>query len=267
MLCTIEILTIGNELLTGKTVNTNATWLAKRATSLGGLVARVTTVRDNLTAIGTAIREILKRKPVILLISGGLGPTFDDMTLQALGNTTKRPLSVNKIALSMVKQKYRSLAHGRRLPLTKARRKMAILPKGAEALPNLVGTAPGVLLQMGKSTVICLPGVPSELRHIFETSVSGLVSSWSAGFGRNSKSVHISGVFESEMAPLIDRVMRRNPGVYIKSHPGSREGRTRSKIELEFSFESSEPLNAQKEIDCAIADMLRILPGREKIVK
>ncbi len=267
MLCTVEILTIGNELLTGKTVNTNAAWLAKSSTSIGGLVTRATTVRDNLTNIGAAVREILKRKPAILLISGGLGPTFDDMTLQALARSTKRPLVINKIALHMVREKYRSLAHRHILPLTNARKKMAIFPKGAKPLPNPIGTAPGVLLHIGRSTIICLPGVPSELRSMFEASVSNIVSGQSAGFGRKSKSVHVSGVFESEIAPIIDRVMRKNPGVYIKSHPGGREGRTQSKIELEFSFESSELLDAKKKINYAITDMLQNLSGKGKILK
>ncbi len=267
MLCTVEVLSIGNELLTGKTANTNATWLAQHTTSLGGFVTRVTTVRDNLATIETTIREILRRKPTVLLVSGGLGPTFDDMTLKALANSTKRPLEVNKAALQMVREKYRSLIHKHRLPLTKARTKMATLPKGAQALPNPVGTAPGVLLQIGRSTIICLPGVPSELEKIFETSISRMISVYSAGFLRESKSLHVSGILESEMAPLVDRVMRMNPGVYIKSHPGGRERRARSKIELEFSFESSNLTDAQKKIECAINDMAQILSKKGKIVK
>jgi len=265
-ICRTEILSIGNELLTGKTLNTNERWLARRVTELGGSVARATTVKDNLADIKGAVEEILRRKPTILLTSGGLGPTFDDMTLQAIAKSTGRPLSLHKSALRMVRAKYHTLRGRRRIPLTRSRMKMAMLPEGAQALPNAVGTAPGVLLPVATSKIICLPGVPTELKRIFRDSVAPIILQETGGVRRASKSLRVQSVFESELAPLIERVMNRNPGVYIKSHPKGGERRGHSEIELDFIAEFSSKITSQERIQRAIEDMARTLPKTGKII-
>jgi len=92
----MEIICIGNELLIGKTLNTNATWLAKRATSLGITVKRITIVRDEIEEIADVIREVLQRKPRFIITTGGLGPTFDDKTLEGIAKALNRKLEVNE---------------------------------------------------------------------------------------------------------------------------------------------------------------------------
>lgn len=265
-ICRTEILSIGNELLTGKTLNTNERWLARRVTELGGSVARATTVRDNLADIKGAVEEILRRRPTILLTSGGLGPTFDDMTLQAMAESTGRALSLHKSALRMVRAKYHALRGRGRIPLTRSRMKMAMLPEGAQALPNPVGTAPGVLLTVTGSKIVCLPGVPTELKRIFQDSVASIILQETGGARRVSRSLRVQRVFESELAPLIERVMNRNPGVYIKSHPKGGEQRGHSEIELDFIAQSSSKIESRERIQHAIEDMVRTLPKTGKIV-
>ncbi|MCK4474444.1 competence damage-inducible protein A, partial [Candidatus Bathyarchaeota archaeon] len=144
----MEIICVGNELLIGKTLNTNAHWLAKRITSLGSSVKRITVVGDEVNEIAKAVREALQRKPRFIITVGGLGPTFDDKTLEGVAEALKGELEVDEKALEMVKEKYETyFREGRmeRAELTPPRVKMARLPKGAKPLPNPVGTAPGVM--------------------------------------------------------------------------------------------------------------------------
>src|SRR5512136_1705972 len=102
----MEIVCIGNELLIGKISNTNAQWMSKRATCLGITVRRITVVADEVEEISAVIREALQRKPQFIATTGGLGPTFDDKTLQGLSRALNRRLEINQEALRMVKEKY-----------------------------------------------------------------------------------------------------------------------------------------------------------------
>jgi len=146
----MEMICIGNELLIGKTLNTNANWLAERATALGITVRSITTVRDEIDEIKRAVNHALERKPRFLITTGGLGPTYDDKTLEGLAEALGLRLTVNEKALKMVREKYEAyFKEGRmdRAELTPSRIKMAKIPEGAEPLPNPVGTAPGVHLR------------------------------------------------------------------------------------------------------------------------
>src|SRR3990170_4623575 len=147
----MEIISLGNELLIGKVLNTNAQWLAKRATNLGITVKRVTVVRDDVDETARAIRETLKRKPQFIVTTGGLGPTFDDKTLESIAKALKRKLEVNQVALEMVKEKYQTYASKRgsnSVELTQPRVKMATIPENATPIPNPVGAAPAVRIDL-----------------------------------------------------------------------------------------------------------------------
>ena len=102
---TVDILCIGNELLSGITLNTNAHWLTRKITKIGGFVRRVVVVRDDLNEIKVALLDSLNRNPNWIIICGGLGPTYDDKTLLGIGKTLKKRLILNSIALDMVKKK------------------------------------------------------------------------------------------------------------------------------------------------------------------
>jgi nicotinamide-nucleotide amidase len=232
----MEIICVGNELLSGKTLNTNAQWLAKSTTVLGLTVKRVTVVADNVNEIAKAVREALGRKPQFVVTTGGLGPTFDDKTLEGIAAALNSKLAVNAEALRMVREKYEAYAKEKGthpVELTKARTKMATLPEKAEPLLNSVGTAPGVRLRVEETLLFALPGVPSEMKAIFKGSVAPLFAQVSGGRGFYERSVYVEGVMESGLAPFIDRVMRDNQGVYVKSHPKGRESVPH--IEVHFS--------------------------------
>ena len=156
------LLNIGNELLDGRTLNSNAQYFGEQLRLRGAAIGRVITVSDNLGDIADALEEAKKFK--VVLVTGGLGPTNDDRTAEAVATTFARPLKEHKKALQHVSSSYRT----RGLPLTANRRKLASLPEGASLIPNKYGTAPGFSIQEGSCTFYFLPGVPSECRPVFK---------------------------------------------------------------------------------------------------
>lgn len=259
MECVVEVICIGNELLIGKITNTNAQWLARRITSLGGHVRRINVVGDALDEISSALRESLSRKPFLIITTGGLGPTFDDMTLEAIARMLEAPLRVNEEALKMVRERYRQreAVSGGKIELTPARLKMATLPEGAEPLRNPVGTAPGVLLALEESKVVALPGVPREMEAIFDDSVETMIREAAGNVFVREKSLEVTGVMESAMAPLIDETMRENPYVYIKSHPKASEARP--SIELHLMTASQLKSEAEKRVEAAAEKISQLI--------
>ncbi len=257
--CKIEIISIGNELLLGNTVNTNASWIATRATSEGALVTRITTIGDRLVEITKAIRESLRRRPNYIITTGGIGPTFDDMTIKAVAKAVSRKLEVNPTALAMIKQHYSNRFSGP-VKITKPRLKMAILPVNGIPIANPVGTAPGVLVKTKQTSIFCLPGVPPEARAIFRKTIAAQIR-----LGTGSRYVErwlrVLGVMESTLAPLIDQAMKRWPDVYIKSHPRGFEGERTPHVDLHFSKFSSSSKQTGKEVEAAVDFMTKKLRG------
>jgi len=268
----IEIICIGNELLIGKVVNTNSQWLAKRITILGLGVNRITVVGDYVNEISTALREAIKRKPQFIITTGGLGPTFDDKTLEGIAKALNRFLEANQQALKMVEKKYQKyMEEGRieKVELTPSRVKMAKLPTDAKPLPNPIGTAPGVTMESDGVTIIALPGVPSEMEAIFDESVEQLLKRVAGNTTFYETSLVVDGIIESDMAPLIDRTMHDNPYVYIKSHP-SRTGEGKPHLELHLSTTVKDSTTAKNRVTKAliqITELAQMKGGKTKPTK
>jgi molybdenum cofactor synthesis domain-containing protein len=250
---TAEIISVGNELLIGHTLDTNSYWIAKRFTRFGWTLQRITVVRDSLGAIKDGVTGALRRKPDLLITLGGLGPTHDDMTLKGVAIALDKRLVLNPEAFAMVKARYNALEAS--TGLTRFRRKMATLPEGAEPLPNPVGTAPGVTIKVGATRLVSLPGVPSEMKAIFSGSVIPLLRA-SKGQAPQEVSIGLVGIIESALAPALDRTRKAFPGLYFKSHPRGREGGIRSLIQLHVY--SVDP-DSRAKLDNAIAYLLREL--------
>ncbi|MEM2995072.1 MAG: nicotinamide mononucleotide deamidase-related protein [Candidatus Bathyarchaeia archaeon] len=267
----IEIVCVGNELLIGKTLNTNAHWLAKRATTLGIMVKRITVVSDDVEEIANAVKEALQRKPKFIITTGGLGPTFDDKTLEGIAKALNRKLHVNEKALEIVKTKYEAYAKAGRIneaELTPPRIKMATLPEEAEPLPNPVGTAPGVIMKVEETFLVALPGVPSEMEAIFEESVAPLLRREAGNVVFFETSIYVDGVMESTLAPLIDMAMRDNPHVYIKSHPKGEEKKPHIEVHISTTAEDSE--TAKDRLGKAIIQLTELVQksgGKIKVPK
>jgi nicotinamide-nucleotide amidase len=256
----MEIVCVGNELLIGKTLNTNGQWLSKRATAMGIAVERITVVADDVDEIASAVREALQRKPQFIITTGGLGPTFDDKTLEGIAKALSRKLKVNAKALQMIKEKYEAYARERRtekVDLTQSRIKMATIPEKTEPVPNPVGTAPAVRADMDGTILFALPGVPSEMEPIFEETIAPLLKLASGGGGFYEKSIYANNIMESTLAPLIDKVMQDNPGVYIKSHPKREEKRPH--IEIHFSIKAKSTEKPEEKLQKATAHLSSLI--------
>ena len=216
----VEILVIGNEILIGDIQDTNTSWLCRLINSRGGHVARGTMLRDSLQEVAAEVRLALDRGVDVLFTSGGLGPTADDLTLAAVAEGTGRPLRSHPEALRMVREQYdRFHAEGIMAQggLNPAREKMAWLPEGGVPLYNPGGTAPGVLLQVGRTEIICLPGVPSEFKEIIEVSLRDFFDRTFGAGGSLTKSLRVRCNDESLLEPVLGLVVPRHPRVYIKS--------------------------------------------------
>ncbi len=215
-----QLVTVGREILTGRILDTNSRYVAQKLNFLGIPLMRIAVVDDNVDDIAQELTQAFSRPMSIIITLGGLGPTFDDITLEGVAKACNRQLVLNQQAREMVKSKYSwflnqgAVDHDR---LTPEREKMAWLPEGATPLPNSVGAAPGVSLVHQGKTVFSLPGVPAEMEAIFEQSVqpqlAGLV-------GRRvflEESLLSGCKDESVLAPLIKEVMAQLAGIYIKS--------------------------------------------------
>jgi len=215
----VGILIIGNEILEGVILDTNSNWLVTRLKAFALHAKELMTVRDEVPEISKSIRRMVEDQCELVFTLGGLGPTHDDKTLRGVAAAFDLPLRLNSEALRIVEKQYKTL-HKKGVietsEITEARKKMAFLPIGAKPLDNRVGTAPGVLLERGETTVICLPGVPVELRWIFDNEVSEMLRGKARGI-IEEQIIYAPSRDESSLSPVIDRVMAKFPGVYIKS--------------------------------------------------
>jgi len=232
----VEIICVGNELLIGKIKDTNAHYLAKQATQLGANVKRTTVIQDIVEEIASTINEAIARKPQFIITTGGLGPTFDDKTLQGIAKALNRKLEVNPKALEIVKQKCIEYAKNRGLPmeieLTPPRVKMATLPEKTEVVNNPIGTAPGVRVEVQGTVLFALPGVPVEMEAIFTETIAPLIKQAVGNGVFCERSIFADNIIESRLAPLIDKVMGDNEGVYVKSHPMRTESKPHVELHL-----------------------------------
>jgi len=257
---TVEIIAIGNELLLGDTLDTNTSWLCRTFTGLGGRVERAVLVRDERSAIVREIRGALERRASLLVTSGGLGPTEDDLTLEAVAEAFERPLVVNARALALVQETYERLAAAGYVAdahLTESRVKMARLPEGAEPLENPVGAAPGVLLRLDPTTLVSLPGVPAELKAIVTGPLRPVLQELFGAGVFSEREVIALCRDETVLAPILRDVSRRHPDVYIKSR--AREFGPDIRFRITLSLSGQDPAIVDARLEDAARDLRRAL--------
>jgi competence/damage-inducible protein CinA-like protein len=167
----VELVTIGDELLLGFTIDTNGAFIARRLAEQGIAVARRTAVGDTTDAIATAVREALERTGAVIT-TGGLGPTTDDVSRDAVAQVFGRTLEVDETHLDWMRERWRK-RFNRDMP--ESNRRQAMIPHGARKLDNRHGSAPGVLIEDNRGWVIMLPGVPRELRGMTDDVLLPLV--------------------------------------------------------------------------------------------
>ena len=163
---TLEIFSQGEEIVTGQTVDTNAAWLSQQAVACGFTVTRHTAVGDKLDDLIVLLQDISQRADCCIC-TGGLGPTSDDLTAEAVAYAFNLPLEFDDIAFAQIS---RFFAHRNRT-MPESNRKQAMLPQGAQRIDNEWGTAPGFSLQYGRCWFVFLPGVPLEMKHLFQERI------------------------------------------------------------------------------------------------
>jgi nicotinamide-nucleotide amidase len=192
-----EIVTIGTEMLLGDLVDTNTPWLSARLATLGVGVYRHTTVGDNRERITGALREAASRADLVIT-TGGLGPTSDDLTNECLGVVTGRRMVEYPEAREHVDEMFKKF--GRRP--TPNNYKQALFPEGTDLIPNPLGTAMGALLEAEGTQFATLPGVPSEMKRMFEETLEPLIRARSVG-SIVSKTLWFAGIGESALAEQV----------------------------------------------------------------
>ena len=156
---TVELLSTGDELLTGQVVDTNSAWLMDRLRDLGVMVRRKTLVGDDRQDLVAAVRETTARADLVVM-SGGMGPTEDDLTAECIAAVLGVPLELHEPSRQVIAERFRKLGR----IMTPNNEKQARFPRGAEVIPNRFGSAPGFRVALGRGEIVCLPGVPVEYR-------------------------------------------------------------------------------------------------------
>ncbi len=201
---------MGDELLAGFTVDGNGAWLGRRAARMGLPVRARFVVGDRIPEIRRALGRALELADVVL-VTGGLGPTPDDITREAVAEALGRPLRLDDGLLEDLKTRW---AAWRSTPLPAGNERMARVPEGAHALPNRVGTAPGLVLDAGERIVALLPGVPAEMRALFDEGVAPLLRE---RLGDRlapliHRVFHTTGIAESSLAERVDAGLPEHVG-------------------------------------------------------
>ncbi|NOZ01982.1 MAG: competence/damage-inducible protein A [Deltaproteobacteria bacterium] len=250
------LLPIGRELLTGRVLDTNSQYLARRLFEIGILVQRTCSMDDEIDAITREIRRCKTDRVSAIITCGGLGPTPDDMTLKAVAAALRRDYVLDPEARAQIERRYRELHLAGRLSdpqMTPDRLKMAFMPKGARLMPNTVGTAPGADILWGRTRVFCLPGVPAEMKAMAEDSVFPALEGLSKVVIRRL-TLQVGTGDESHLAAMIRGIQPAHPAVHMKPEPKCFSDRRVMYIHLETE-------GKPKEVDCrltaCVADMKR----------
>lgn len=204
------ILSVGTELTLGQTVDTNTAWLSERLAEIGVPVAMHVTVPDELQPL---TREILRagESAQVLLISGGIGPTEDDLTRQALADAMGAKLELHPESLEHIKAFF--AARGKEMP--RANAVQAMFPVGSTPIANTCGTAPGMRARVGRADVFVMPGVPREMKVMYDRDVKPAIAVLGGGAALLKKNIWCYGAGESDIGDTIKDLMRRgqNPTV------------------------------------------------------
>ncbi len=211
----VELVNTGTELLLGDTVNTNAAWIGQRLAALGIQVARQTIVPDG-AVIRMALAEAAQRADVVL-VSGGLGPTNDDLTRESAAELLSLPLELDEAVIAHLREYFAK----RNKPMSQANQRQAMVPRGALVLPNPFGTAPGLYFPARLGEVLgwnahlfLLPGPPRELKPMFENEVEPRLREWLPdGKSRQVLYLKITGVGESDIVEAVEKRLECVPGL------------------------------------------------------
>ena len=223
-----EIIAIGTELLLGEITDTNSVFMARQLRDIGMNIYFMTTVGDNLGRITDAMSAALDRAEIVIT-TGGLGPTVDDMTRQAVADAVDRPLVFHQSLYDGIAERFRGFGS----KMTENNRQQAYLPEAAILVENPVGTAPAFIVESNRGVVISLPGVPREMKFLMtEAVLPYLLRKYQLGI-IVARILRTAGIGESSLDDHIGKeiLSETNPSVGLAAHHGSVDIRVTAKAE------------------------------------
>ncbi len=247
----VEIITIGDELLIGQVVNTNAAWMAEELNGAGWSVRQISSVSDNAAEIRRAIDEASGRAEVILM-TGGLGPTKDDITKEVLCEYFSAKMVLNESVLSRIESFFRRKG----LPLTELNRNQALVPDSARVIENPLGTAPGLAFEKNGKLYVSMPGVPYEMKHIMEVFVLPELLKSSGDQVIVHKTVLTQGIGESFLAKIIEEWENSlAPGIKLAYLPSP------GIVRLRLSMRGTDRLMMEEKVAEKVAALQKLIPA------
>jgi len=242
------IIAVGSELLTPSRVDTNSLWVTEQLNGLGIQVVFKVTVGDDRDELAHAFRDAMGRVDLVVC-TGGLGPTDDDVTREVVSAVLRRPLAEDAGIVDRIQSRF--TRRGARMP--EINRRQALVPAGATVLVNVKGTAPGLWLDVEDRVALLLPGPPRELKPMVAALVDGELGGRASGMSLQRRAVRIVGRTESHaeevLRPLYARWANLAPPVWatILGSPGH--------LELQLTTQASEPLGATRVLDTAVSQV------------
>lgn len=229
-----EIIAIGSELLTPERIDTNSLWLTERLNAIGIEVRLKTVVGDDELRLEEALRDAIKRSELVIS-TGGLGPTEDDITRKVFARVLGRPLILDDKILEDIREKFRRIG----ATMTPNNERQALVLRDAEVLQNARGTAPGLLVQQKQCMVVLLPGPPREMQPMFDEAVAPRLEKLSRGVRVRRRVLRTAGLGESaldqKIAPIYGRYS--NPQTTVLSAPGEVEVRLTARADTAAAAE------------------------------
>ena len=210
----VEVIATGDELIYGRILDTNSNWIAKRVAEMGARLRRVTMIGDEPALIGSTLLNALKRDAHFIVITGGLGPSEDDLTVDSIGMALGRETFIDEEGAAKIEATYRKRGITERSSIDRGRR-MARILIDSNPMQNPVGFAVGMKIDIGGKTVCTLPGVPSEMKGMFDAHVAPMIMS-------QTNTVFVARTFNISMVwkeffPLYRRMQVDYPDIYIKN--------------------------------------------------
>ena len=256
----IELVSIGRELLRGRIADGNAQRVSRFFTQKGAIIRRITVVDDKVHSIASAVREALDRDPHLVVTTGGLGPAEDDRTLEGVARGLNRPLVLDQSTKAMIEAAYHRLQDGKVVAsdgLTLARAKLCMIPVNSTPVENQLGVSPGVICRLpGGADVLCLPGMPQEMQAVLEAALPSLKIAPLEG-QVSHREIEAPTADESELAPLIDKLLHEFPGIWINSRPGGSR-RTGGRIVISVEATGASQQEADLAVDGCVERLLAL---------
>ena len=233
-----EIITIGDELLYGQIQDTNSSFIGESLTAEGIEVVFKTSVGDDINRITEAF-DVARNRADVIIASGGLGPTQDDLTKKAVVKAFKRNLIFHQEILKQIEESFRKRGN----PMPKINQNQALIPQGAKALSNLWGVAPGIFIEDDKTLFFAVPGVPAEMRWMVENEILPVLRERKPQHFILHLKLRTTGISESVMYEKIEKLIDPKEDVKIAFLPGYLG------VDVRLTAESGEERHAQAKID------------------